>query len=41
LSADALHEILQFGAVVAGLNCARTGCHPPSRAEVDAVFTAG
>ncbi|WP_029042526.1 carbohydrate kinase family protein [Cucumibacter marinus] len=41
LSADALHEILQFGAVVAGLNCARTGCHPPSRTEVDAVFTAG
>lgn len=40
LSPDALREILQFGAVVAGLNCAKTGCHPPTRAEVDQVIAA-
>jgi len=40
LDADTLEEILRFGAVVAGLNCARKGCVPPTRAEVDAVLNA-
>ena len=26
------------GAVVAGINCGRKGCKPPTRAEVDAVL---
>lgn len=34
----ALADVLRFGAVVAGLNCARKGCVPPRRAEVDAVL---
>lgn len=34
----ALDEVLRFGAVVAGLNCGRKGCNPPTRAEVDAVL---
>lgn len=33
-----LEETLRFGAIVAGLNCSRKGCKPPSRAEVDAVL---
>ncbi len=33
-----LTEMLQFGAVVAGLNCGEKGCKPPERAEVDAVL---
>lgn len=33
-----LAEVLRFGAVVAGLNCAHKGCHPPTRPEVDAVL---
>lgn len=38
LDERALGEILRFGSVVAGLNCAHFGCHPPSRAEVEAVL---
>jgi len=33
-------EMLAFGAVVAGINCGRKGCKPPTRAEVDAVLGA-
>ncbi|HVW91578.1 MAG TPA: PfkB family carbohydrate kinase [Devosia sp.] len=40
LDADTLQEILHFGAIVAGLNCARKGCVPPTRAEVEAVLNA-
>lgn len=40
LDAGALEKVLRFGAVVAGLNCAHKGCHPPTRAEVDAVLEA-
>lgn len=36
----ALRDVLEFGAIVAGLNCAHMGCHPPSRAEVEAVLSA-
>jgi fructokinase len=39
LNAEALKTVLQFGAVVAGLNCGQLGCKPPTRAEVDAVLT--
>jgi fructokinase len=35
-----LGAMLRFGAVVAGINCGRKGCQPPSRAEVDAVLGA-
>ena len=38
LGDDALSEMLRFGAVVAGINCGRKGCKPPTRAEVDAVL---
>lgn len=38
LDGDALDEVLRFGAVVAGLNCAQKGCRPPNRAEVNAVL---
>jgi fructokinase len=38
LSEAELGEMLRFGAVVAGINCGRKGCQPPSRAEVDAVL---
>lgn len=38
LDGAALSDVLKFGAVVAGLNCAHKGCHPPSRAQVDAVL---
>jgi len=41
LDDEALSEILWFGAVVAGLNCAHKGCHPPSRLEVDAIIGEG
>ena len=40
LDAAALEKMLRFGAVAAGLNCAHLGCHPPTRAEVDAVLAA-
>ena len=40
LGASDLEAMLAFGAVVAGINCSRIGCQPPSRAEVDAVFSA-
>lgn len=40
LDAAQLEEMLRFGAVVAGINCGRKGCQPPSRAEVDAVLGA-
>ncbi len=38
LGEGALGDMLAFGAVVAGINCGRKGCKPPSRAEVDAVL---
>jgi fructokinase len=38
LDATQLADMLRFGAVVAGINCGRKGCQPPSRAEVDAVL---
>lgn len=38
LSEAELGKMLRFGAVVAGINCGRKGCQPPSRAEVDAVL---
>ena len=38
LDEAALGEMLTFGAVVAGINCGRKGCQPPTRAEVDAVL---
>lgn len=40
LDGAALSEILRFGSVAAGLNCAHQGCHPPTRVEVDAVLQA-
>ncbi len=40
LDASQLADMLRFGAVVAGINCGRIGCQPPSRAEVDAVLSA-
>jgi fructokinase len=39
LDARALGQVLEFGAVVAGLNCGQKGCRPPSRSEVEAVLT--
>ena len=39
LGSDELVDVLHFGAIVAGLNCAHKGCVPPTRAEVDAVLT--
>lgn len=38
LGAVQLREMLRFGAVVAGINCGRKGCQPPTRSEVDAVL---
>jgi fructokinase len=38
LDVAALGQMLRFGAVVAGINCGRKGCHPPTRAEVEAVL---
>jgi fructokinase len=38
LTSDRLADMLRFGAVVAGINCGRKGCKPPTRAEVDAVL---
>ncbi len=38
LGHGALSDMLRFGAVVAGINCGRKGCKPPTRAEVDAVL---
>lgn len=38
LPAPALESVLRFGTVVAGLNCAHIGCHPPSRADVEGVL---
>ena len=38
LGDGALSDMLAFGAVVAGINCGRKGCKPPTRAEVDAVL---
>jgi fructokinase len=40
LTSDALAQVLRFGAVVAGLNCAHKGCVPPTRAEVDTILNA-
>lgn len=39
LDGKALAAMLEFGAVVAGLNCAHKGCRPPNRAEVEAVLS--
>lgn len=41
LDEHALGEILHFGAVVAGLTCARAGANPPQRTEVDAAMAGG
>ncbi len=41
LASDELGQVLRFGAIVAGLNCAHKGCVPPTRDEVDAVLNAG
>lgn len=41
LDAEALEAVLRFGAATAGLNCAHAGCHPPSRADVEAVIAQG
>ena len=38
LGTDELAEVLRFGAIAAGLNCAHKGCVPPTRDEVDAVL---
>jgi len=38
LGDGALGDMLRFGAVVAGINCSRKGCKPPTRAEVDVVL---
>ena len=38
LDEGALSDMLRFGAVVAGINCGRKGCKPPTRGEVDAVL---
>ncbi len=38
LGHGALSDMLRFGAVVAGINCGRKGCKPPTRAEVDAAL---
>ncbi len=38
LPASKLGEMLRFGAVTAGLNCAHAGCVPPMREEVDSVL---
>jgi fructokinase len=35
-----LGKMLRFGAVAAGLNCGQVGCHPPVRADVNAVLAA-
>ncbi|HVX81952.1 MAG TPA: PfkB family carbohydrate kinase [Devosiaceae bacterium] len=40
LDADALSGVLRYGAVVAGINCGRKGCVPPTRQEVAAVLYA-
>jgi len=36
-----LEAMLRFGAIVAGINCGRVGCKPPTREEVDAVLELG
>lgn len=41
LPSGRLDEMLRFGAVASGLNCAHKGCVPPTRAEVDAVLSRG
>ena len=38
LDEAALKQMLSYGAIVAGLNCAQKGCKPPTRAEVEAVL---
>ncbi|WP_052715885.1 carbohydrate kinase family protein [Devosia chinhatensis] len=38
LNDEQLSAMLGFGAVVAGINCGRKGCQPPTRDEVDAVL---
>jgi len=39
LDTSSLDQVLRFGAVVAGLNCAQKGSHPPSRSELDKVLS--
>lgn len=41
LDETALADMLRFGAVVAGLNCAHKGCNPPTLAEVETVLAGG
>lgn len=38
MSETELGRMLKFASVVAGLNCAHTGCHPPMRREVEAAL---
>jgi fructokinase len=38
LDAAALGQMLRFGATVAGINCGRKGCQPPTLAEVNAAL---
>jgi len=38
LDAESLREILTFAARVAGVNCTRAGCQPPTREEVKTIF---
>ncbi|MDG1157251.1 MAG: carbohydrate kinase [Litorivicinaceae bacterium] len=38
LGAESLREILTFAARVAGVNCTRAGCQPPTREEVKTIF---
>lgn len=35
LDEEKLFKILTYGSIVAGLNCAHYGCHPPSKDEVE------
>ena len=39
LSKDELVKLLQRGAHAAAINCARSGCNPPNRAEIEAALT--
>ncbi|MBJ6988902.1 carbohydrate kinase [Devosia sp. MC521] len=39
LNDEQLEDMLEFGAVVAGINCGRKGCQPPTRSEVEQVMS--
>ena len=38
LDESQLHEILTLASKVAGVNCTRVGCQPPTRQEVSEIF---